>query len=852
MTEPSPERWREIDLLMDRVLDASASERAAILEEAGRQDPDLRAQVERLLAASESAGSMFDEPPLLVARDVLQTTLDEARDQFANGDMVGAYRIISLLGRGGMGAVYQAERADGAFEKTVAIKIVKRGMDTDEIIRRFRHERRILARLEHPNIAGLIDGGVTEDGLPYFVMELAAGDTIDAWCDRHTLLLRERLQLFERVCEAVQYAHGNLIVHRDIKPGNILVADDGVKLLDFGIAKLLGAEEHTLPATQAHEARLTPQYAAPEQIRGHATTTATDVYSLGALLYELLCGRPPYRLDGRTMLEIEQIICQVDPPPPSVGMMRTKPGDTPPDEIAHRRGIGRASTLQQQLRGDLDAICLKALRKAPDERYVAASALAEDIRRYLDGRAVHAHPPSRSYRVRKFVRRNRTSVALGTIATLALVGGSVTVGVLGRRAAFERDLRQAEAERATAARDFMINTLSSFDPEASPGQLQFSAHDLVERGRDNLDELDVQPLLKASVMNTLGQVAFNLGERAIADSLFRAALDILEANGGGADLATSKYGIGQVLERDRRYGDAVQWYREALALRRRLGTSEAIAEGQRALAFALYRSGGDSALSEAERLFTALLAWPDSMREVRANAFEGLADVVLERGEFERADSLYNAALSTRLEYQSASHPDVARLRWGLVYVAMSRGRPELAEQMSRDIIETLEDTYGTAHDDIALGYVFLGSALSRQRKYEEAAAAYLHAARISDSVNVPGHPATADAWRRYGEVLLLQDNNSAAQQAFREARRIQSVGFLAGADTAEAGDAVAAVDTLLAHTLLDEGRTAEAVAVLRDASRLASDARLIAAVTARLASLGVASIPPDSSRSHQ
>jgi len=840
MKRTSPERWQEIEALLDRVLDAPEPDREAILATA---DASLRREVEQLLEASERAGGRFEEPPLLVARDVLLQTIDLARDQVASGDEIGAYRITRLLGRGGMGAVYEAERADGAFEKKVAIKIVKRGMDTDEIIRRFRHERQILARLEHPNIAGIIDGGITNDGLPYFVMELAQGEQIDRWCDAHTLLIRERLELFENVCEAVQYAHGNLIVHRDIKPGNIVVAADGVKLLDFGIAKLLGPD--SVEVTQLKETRMTPQYAAPEQLRGMATTTATDVYSLGVLLYELLSGRPPYRLGGRTLVEMEQIICRTDPVPPSIAATRWKNDTTSPDDIARRRGIGRASTLQLQLRGDLDAICLKALCKAPDERYVSASALADDIRRYLEGRAVRAHPPTRTYRLRKFVRRNRTSVTLGTVTATALVGALVTATLLGRQAVHERDLRKVEAERATAAIDFILGTLAEFDPDVAPGQYAFTAHDLVELGLANLDRLDLELPLKASVMNTLAQVAFNLGERSVADSLYRSAHDILELNGGGADLAVSMQGMGQVLQRDGRYEDAVDWYRRALDLRRSIDANQrSIAESQRALAFASYNIGTTDrfseterreALSDAGRLYSDLLLLPDSMQDIRAGALEGLADIELYGNDLAGADSLYNAAIAVWTRSQSSDHPDVARAQLGLVAVRLGQGRPKEAEQLCQESIAILRKAYGSMHRDLVVGYSYLGLALLHQEQYERAATALRQAAVMSDSVHLPGHRETAEAWEWYADVRARQGMIEESDAALHRALAVYFEGVHSRPDSMGVGDRVAAIDTLLARRLVDGGRAKEAIPLLRQAASMAVNPAMMAVAEARL-----------------
>jgi serine/threonine-protein kinase len=544
---------------------------------------------------------------------------------------------------------------------------------------------------------------------------------------------------------------------------------------------------------------------------------------------------------------MQQVICHTDPIPPSGAVTRWKDGSVEPEEIARRRGIGRAATLQMQLRGDLDAICLKALAKTPDRRYVSAAALADDVRRHLNGLAVHAHPPTRAYQIRKFVRRNRRSVTLGTAAGAAVLVALVSAIVLGRQAARERDLRQAEAERATAARDFIIGTLTSFDPDARPGQLEFSAHDLVLRGLDNLNTLDVQPPLKASVMNTLGQVAFNLGERAIADSLFRAAHDILEATGDGLDRAISMHGIGQVLQRDRRYPEAVDWYRQALAMRRSLNAGDsAIAESQHGLAFASYNIGTPEALADAERLYRDLLTWPDSMRAVRAGALEGLADVELARGNWTAADSLYNATIGVRREYQRDGHPDIARASWGIVYVHRQEQRSDLAEQVSRDIIATLEQAYGPVHRDVAFGYVFLGMALSDQERYEEAAVAFRHAAEVSDSVNVPGHPDTADAWRRYGQVRYQQGDRAEAERALRDARRIYLLGLRTAADSVSVGDELAVVDTLLARTVGDDGRADEAVSLLREALDMAVDPELVAAVMARIATYRAELVAPD------
>jgi eukaryotic-like serine/threonine-protein kinase len=821
MNQPDPERWRVIEECLDRVLDSPESERARILDEV--EDPSLRREVEKLLAASEEAGSRFETPPLLVAREVLREP--ETVDPVEVGRQIGPWRTVRLLGRGGMGAVYLAERADGAFDKAVALKIVKRGMDTDEIVRRFHQERKILARLEHPNIAGLIDGGVTDDGMPYFVMELAVGEPIDEWCDARTLLVRERLRLFRTVCEAVQYAHGNLVIHRDLKPPNVVVSGGEVKLLDFGIAKLLGAEDAQAVITQTNEARLTPRYAAPEQVRGLATTTATDVYSLGIILYELLTGRPPFRLSGRTLLEMQVIICTEDPLRPSAVVTRSREGKSAV-EIARSRGLGRPETLQQMLRGDLDAICLKALCKAPEERYGSPIALADDIERYLEGRPVRAMPPSRSYRARKFVQRNRAAVALGALTGLVLAGATIATVVSAAAARRQGLLRQQEAERATVARDFVVNMLGSFDPDEQPGRRQLTTAELIQVGIANLDALDVQPSLKATVMNTLGQVAFNMGERSVADSLFRGAYAILAPTGDNADLANTMMGIGQILQRDQKYVDAANWYRRALDARQQNlePLDRRTAEAQRALAFALYNIDGDAASREAEALYSDLLARPDLPADLQAAAIEGLGDLRLRAHELPQAESLYTRVLVLRRATQPEGHPDIARALWGLGTAVRDQDRLAEAEADYRESLEILMAAYGPRHRDVAFAWYFLGQALSLQQRDAEAEDAFRQAAEISADVNPPGHSFTAQAFHYTGLMASRAGDETAALHWLERSRSVSLEALANGQDSAAIANQVVSTDIEIASRLASLNRKAEALELLREAVRFPAD----------------------------
>ncbi len=430
------ERWRRLTELFDGLVGMPAEARRARLQELG-VDAGLRSEIEELLSEAERDG-VLDAP----AAEALATLLEEIEEpvhELLVGTRVGAYRLVVELGRGGMGVVYLAERVDGQFEQRVALKLVKRGLDTDEVLQRFRRERQILARLDHRSIAKLFDGGATEDGRPYFAMEHVVGEPITAWCDARRLSIEERLKLFRRVCEAVHHAHQRLVVHRDLKPSNILVTAEGdLKLLDFGVAKLLGSGaedgQATPTLTRVGLRAMTPEYAAPEQVLGNPVSTATDVYALGVVLYELLTGRRPYRLGPRFGAEAERTILEVEPERPSAVVETAAGGEQrSAEDLAGARGLNPRA-LRRRLAGDLDAIVLTALRKEPERRYGSAQALAEDLERHLSGRPIAARPEGRLYQAGKFVRRHK--VGVGIVGGLLLAATlAAVVAERGRRKA---------------------------------------------------------------------------------------------------------------------------------------------------------------------------------------------------------------------------------------------------------------------------------------------------------------------------------------------------------------------------------------------------------------------------------
>ena len=534
----TPERWAQIKQAMQAALDLPEANRRAFLESACAGDAALRAEVESLLAAHNQASGFLDvaasppEPP--------------DPGYLAAGTRLGPYVLVQSIGEGGMGMVYQALRED--ISKLVAIKVVKRGIESEFLLSRFANERQILAHFDHPYITKFLDSGLTGDGRPYFVMEFVAGQQIDVYCDDRHLGTRPRLELFLKVCAGVEYAHRNLVVHRDLKPRNILVTPEGdPKLLDFGIAKILEEDPvtGTLHATVTVLRMMTPAYASPEQARGEPVSTSSDVYSLGVLLYELLTGHAPYRLAGRTPHEAAELICHAEPTLPSTVVRRTEPADAAtgseavtPESISAARDAGPAR-LVRSLSGDLDNIVLKALQKKPEQRYRSVEQLAEDIRRHLDGRPVLARAATWRYRAGKFVGRHTAGVIAASLVALSLVGGVAAT----LREAHVANLQRTRAERRFQDVRNLANSLmfEVYDAiQTLPGSIG-ARELLVKRARQYLDSLSAEsaedPGLKrelAGAYEKLGDVqggyrSANLGDTASAIDSYRKALALRES-----------------------------------------------------------------------------------------------------------------------------------------------------------------------------------------------------------------------------------------------------------------------------------------------------------------------------------
>jgi non-specific serine/threonine protein kinase/serine/threonine-protein kinase len=626
------ERWQRVKDLVGAALERSAEARAAFVREACAGDEALRREVESLVAAGVEAGAFLSQPAVALPSE--QPTGATPEPTLA-GRCIGPYRLLSEAGRGGMGVVYRSVRDDDVFRKTVALKLV-RGGASPEHLRRLGRERQILARLQHPNIAGILDGGTSSEGQPYLVMEYVEGEAIDAYCDRHGLRTRERLSLFRGVCSAVQYAHQNLVVHRDLKPSNILVTAEGeVKLLDFGIARLLaaGVDPDTAP-TATLLPMLTPAYASPEQVRGQPVTTASDVYSLGVVLYELLTGALPYPVRGESLEEVVRAVCSTQPAPPSAVR-----GDG-------TKTVCRASPAE--LRGDLDTIVLKALRKEPERRYASAQELAEDVRRHIEALPVLARADTPGYRLGKFVRRHRTGVAAASLVAASLLAGIV---------ATSRQARIAELQRARADRRFAdVRELARAFLVDVDGQIQHLAgatparHAIVEKGLAYLDRLSADAEGDSAL-----QVDLAYGYTRIGDILGNPDLPNLgDPKGARASYDRAAAIARAVLSREPRNLDARLRLWSALS---RIGVLEGrttgIAGGLRFLQEALEVNQGSVAASPDD---------PELVRD-RTTTLGFIARLQLQGGDRRAALSTYEGVRRAALAFQAAhpEHPEAAR-----------------------------------------------------------------------------------------------------------------------------------------------------------------------------------------------
>lgn len=730
------ERHRQALALFDDLVECDAATRASRLEALRASDPALHQQVQALLDADAREG-VLDRPPL--------TGL--SADEEALPDRIGPWRITGVAGRGGMGAVYLGQRDDGQFQQQVAIKLIRTGMDTPELRARFLRERQILAALRHPNIATLLDGGVTEAGAPYFAMERVGGQPIDLWCDAHRATLEQRVRLLLQVCAAVQHAHQNLTVHRDLKPGNILVGPQGeVKLLDFGIAKLLDGEEGAT-RDQPH----TPQYAAPEQLEGGAITTATDVYGLGVVLHRLLCGAVPAG-------------SRDDPEPLSHAAQRVSADE------ARARGLPSKQALAKRLRGDLSAIVLHCLEPLPERRYPSVNALAGDLEAWLSGAPVTARAQTRGYLLRKFIRRNRKAVALAAVAMVATLAG--IAGVL-----WQADKAQKAAAESQAQLDYLSSLLQVLAPSTAEAR-ELNRSKLVAAAAEKArNELGDKPASLASVEYALAQVAMNVGDypqaMRLADSAYARRLQLFGADSVESARALVLAAGARTEVSPPKVEDALQKLGAAVTvLRRRAPGSVALVDALQNQAAVLSDQDkpteADEAIAEAATLCEGALStdavcemvwveqggqWSHSRQPAKAipflkRAFEArrhrlgedhastldlasmLASAQADAGDLQdglpQAEKVY--AAYQRIYTQPTESSLRATLRLSRLY--KRAGEQARAVALVDEYIRAARKLFGDDHPNTALGLSDRASLLFGQGRFDEAAAQFTEAAR--------------------------------------------------------------------------------------------------------------------------
>jgi eukaryotic-like serine/threonine-protein kinase len=756
-------RWQKLQALFlaARALDGDARER--LLQEHAARDPDLAAQARALVAADAEPGMIDALAPQLAS---LAHVLREATPR-----RIGAYRIVRELGRGGMGLVYLADRADGEFQQRVAVKLIDATDADDPRLQRFRAERQILAALTHPHIARLLDGGVTEDGRPYLVMEYVDGLPITTHCDEHRLDVPARLRLFADVCAAVQHAHQNLVIHRDLKPSNILVSTDGrVHLLDFGIAKLINPVLTAVvsPPTRLDSRLMTPEYASPEQVRGQSLTTASDIYSLGVLLYELLCGSPPYDLASASPGEIATAVCEQDPERPSVRAMRAANGRERPDTIAHRRGMS-ADRLAGLLDGDLDGIVLMAMRKEPGRRYASADMLRQDVERYLSGLPVLAHRGSRRYRLMKLLRRHRVEATAATLVAAALVAGLSVAIAQGQRASRERDRAEQALSESDGVARFLLDLFQSGDP-ADPLPAQLSAFDLLQRGARRADELAEPPLVHARVLDVVGQMSLHLGQLDEAQRRLEQAVAIRRSTPGAStlDLANSLIHLARVHRARAEYDPARTLVSEALEIRRSARPPNHPDIGE-----ALFELGWLMAGPNQERLYReALTILTDAppTAERRVTLLQALSTNLRRQGHLDEAVATDREALAVA---ERTFGPDHHTTGYAMIHLADHVRDIEQdmdgAERLYRRGIELMTRRFGDSSIRLLHGLNSLARLLA-DRGDDEAEALYRRTLAISQAATGPDHPEVARQMAFLAGDLARQGRASEAEPLARQA----------------------------------------------------------------------------------
>jgi serine/threonine-protein kinase len=725
----SPDDWQALSPYLDQALTMTEEQRAEWLRSLANQDRALASQLGALL---DEHRKLNQEGFLEKGRVALPATSGLV-DQ-----TLGPYTLVSQIGDGGMGTVWLAERNDGRFERRVAVKFIHIALMGREGEARFKREGNILGKLAHPHIAELVDAGVSTGGQPYLILEYVEGESVDRYCDQRKLDVEARIRLFLDVLVAVAHAHANVIVHRDIKPSNVLVSNDGVvKLLDFGIAKLLegdGTGGAATMLTGEGGSSMTPEYAAPEQLTGARITTATDVYALGVLLYVLLTGQHPAGKGVRSAADLVKAIVDTEPIRPSHVVV------TAQDKATTSAAATRATTpekLSRQLRGDLDTILAKALKKNPVERYGSVTALADDLGRYLRNEPILARPDAFSYRASKFVRRNRIAVGLASLAIVAVLAGATGIVIQTRTARRQRDLAFRERDRASRITDFMTRMFKVSDPSEARGNSVTAREILDKASKDVATGLAKDPEAQAEMMTVMGKVYASLGLFPRAESLLRQSLEIRRRVLGleHPDTLKTMRALAATVAQAGRYADGEKISRETLDIERRVLGPE----------------------------------HPETLATMGQLAID-----IDMQGRITEAEKLLQQTFDLQRRILGAKHLDTLATMDNMAWILMAEHRFPEAEKMQRDAIDLEREVQGPEHPDTAYAMNRLARILSLENNYPEAEKIQLEALAIQRHILGVEHPNTLRSLTNLGDIQTKANHYADAERTFKELHDIQ------------------------------------------------------------------------------
>jgi serine/threonine-protein kinase len=766
--------WSIIEKIVDQALEVPFEKREQFIRDKCGNDSHLRQKILSYLNSIQQSTSFFSKADKALSTVI--NTSASSRSAFTSkliGSVIDKYEIVDLISHGGMGTVFLAQRVDGVYEQTVALKIVRHGMETPENICRFEKEREILAGLNHPNIARLIDGGVTDFGLPYLVMEYVDGTPIDEYCENNKLTISQRIELVISLCNAVQFAHNNLVIHRDLKPANILIDKNGhVKILDFGIAKLVEDRidfEDESEVTSTHA--VTPAYAAPEQITGNSVTTSTDTYSMGVLLYKLLVGVTPFNLNDVSPFSGREKIVNQEPLKPSLKFSQLT---TEQRNKFSKSRLVSASKLFKILKVDLDAILLKSLRKEACKRYQTIDNLVEDLKRYLSNKPVFAHQGSFSYRTKKLVRRNYKQIFVAA----AIILLSVTFAIFhSNRITEEKNIAQYEAMKTAEISSLLFDLFEANTPDQSLGET-VTAQELLERGLNRAEKLVNQPELQAQMFGVIGKVYLKIGNVSKSKSLIDKSVDIYTRVYGKEHPETALAIASQALVQSSigNYSDAEMLYDYALGvLEDHSGAylnkyTDSINEQ----GYVLRRQGKYEEAEEVFRKNYNLLK--DQHGELNPKvvaALNGVGVTQFNRGYYERAENIFREVLEKRIQIYGDTHPDIAESKNSLGALLMNLGQFKEAEKLFEDAFYLRNRILGENHPKTLLTLNNLAILQRDRGKFDLSATSFEKVISKKEKRFGTNTVASAISYFSYGELLLMMERFEEANTQFNKSLQI-------------------------------------------------------------------------------